>query len=41
MKNRSAGLVCSLFRKEEQSAASSTEKFSEEICKDDKGKLLN
>ena len=42
VKNRSAGLVCSFFRKEEQSAVSSTEKFSKETCKDDKtvkGKL--
>ena len=36
VKNRSAGLVCLFFRKEEQSAVSSTEKFSKETCKDDK-----
>ena len=41
VKNHSPGLVCSFFRKEEQSAVS-TEKFSKETCKDDKtvkGKL--
>ena len=42
VKNLSAGLVCSFFRKEEQSVVSSTGKFIKETCKDDKavkGKL--
>ena len=41
-KNRSAGLHCSFFRKEEKPAVSTVEKDSKEICKDGKtvkGKL--
>ena len=41
-KNRSAGLHCSFFRKEEEPAVSTAEKGSKEVCKDDKtvkGKL--
>ena len=41
-KNRSAGLHCSFFRKEEKSAGSTAEKDSNDICKDGKtvqGKL--
>ena len=41
-KNRSAGLHCSFFRKEEKPAVTTAENDSKEICKDDKtvkGKL--